>query len=180
MAPGLGKLASVVVLRAGGGAPLAQGPPSSSGGGGGDALAAAGEGLAMHVAGMRPAYLQRSAVPPEALERERALLAAQMQQDAAFKGKPQQVLAKVVEGRLSKALSDWCLAEQRYVLDDSLSVQQMMARCGPCAPSTPSLYGCDGGGGGGPEPRAMLAPLPPEPCGPGCWGGGGGGGGAGA
>ncbi len=39
-----------------------------------------------------------------------------------------QVLDKVVEGRLSKLLADWCLEAQRYVLEDDLTVDKMMAR----------------------------------------------------
>lgn len=38
------------------------------------------------------------------------------------------VLDKVVEGRLGKLLSDWCLEAQRYVLEDELTVDKLMAR----------------------------------------------------
>ncbi|KAG2448751.1 hypothetical protein HYH02_006105 [Chlamydomonas schloesseri] len=126
-APGLGKLASVVVL-----APEQQGDkagqPLDAAGRGGPQLLAAGGGLAMQVAGMRPLYLNRAAVPAAALERERELLRQQLAADADFAGKPAKVLDKVVEGRLSKLLADWCLEAQRYVLEDELTVDKMLAR----------------------------------------------------
>ncbi|GLI66072.1 hypothetical protein VaNZ11_009791 [Volvox africanus] len=137
--PGLGKLASVVVVRSEDGGPLrmqdssvsSSGQSSSSSSGSsetGALLQAAGEGLAMQVAGMRPAYLTRGSVPPEVLAKERELLMQQLQQDEAFRGKPAQVVAKVVEGRLTKLLGEMCLAEQQYVLDNNITVQQMLTR----------------------------------------------------
>ncbi|GFR42488.1 hypothetical protein Agub_g3283 [Astrephomene gubernaculifera] len=127
-APGLGKLASVVVLQPGaaGGAQLGQALESSSASS--QQLQSLGEGLAMHVAGMRPLYLNRAGVPADVMARERDLLGQQLQQDETFKGKPEKVINKVVEGRLGKVLGDWCLSEQRYVLDDSVSVEQLLAR----------------------------------------------------
>ncbi|GIL45283.1 hypothetical protein Vafri_2443 [Volvox africanus] len=137
--PGLGKLASVVVVRSEDGGPLgmqdssvsSSGESSSSSRGSsetGALLQAAGEGLAMQVAGMRPAYLTRGSVPPEVLAKERELLMQQLQQDEAFQGKPAQVVAKVVEGRLTKLLGEMCLAEQQYVLGNNITVQQMLTR----------------------------------------------------
>ncbi|KAG2501311.1 hypothetical protein HYH03_001107 [Edaphochlamys debaryana] len=120
-APGLGKLASVVVLGPDGGQPLEPLAATPS-------LASAGEGLAMHVAGLRPAFLTRGSVPPEVLAHERAVLTEQLANDASCKGKPPQVVAKIIEGRLSKALAEQCLAEQRYVLDDSVTVDGLVAR----------------------------------------------------
>ncbi|GIL78793.1 hypothetical protein Vretimale_250 [Volvox reticuliferus] len=139
--PGLGKLASVVVVRSEDGSPLrmqdssisssAQSSCSGSSSSSSETnalLQAAGEGLAMQVAGMRPAYLTRGSVPPEVLVKERELLMQQLQQDEAFRGKPAQVVSKVVEGRLTKLLGEMCLAEQQYVLDNNITVQQMMTR----------------------------------------------------
>ncbi|KAG2432975.1 hypothetical protein HXX76_008703 [Chlamydomonas incerta] len=124
-APGLGKLASVVVL-----APeqADKAQPLDTAGRGGPQLLAAGGGLAMHVAGMRPLYLNKAAVPPAAMERERELLRQQLAADADFAGKPTKVLDKVVEGRLGKLLADWCLEAQRYVLEDDLTVDKLVAR----------------------------------------------------
>ncbi|EFJ52684.1 elongation factor Ts-like protein [Volvox carteri f. nagariensis] len=130
--PGLGKLAAAVVLRSADGSSLVDlsstSDSSSSSSSAASLVQAAGEGLAMQVAGMRPAYLTRGSVPAEVLAQEQELLLQQMQQDEAFRGKPPQVLSKVVQGRLSKKLSEMCLAEQTYVLDDSITVEKMMAR----------------------------------------------------
>lgn len=65
--------------------------PQDAAGRGGAPLLAAGGGLAMHVAGMRPLYLNRAAVPAAALERERELLRQQLAADADFAGKPAKV-----------------------------------------------------------------------------------------
>ncbi|KXZ51716.1 hypothetical protein GPECTOR_11g164 [Gonium pectorale] len=108
--PGLGKLASVVVLQSQDGASLAQDEApgaSTSGSGSPSVLQAAGEGLAMHVAGMRPSYLRRADVPADALDKERSVLTQQLQQDPALKSKPPKVLTQVVSGRLDKVLADW-------------------------------------------------------------------------
>ncbi len=82
----------------------------------------------MHVAGMRPAYLARGDVPGHVLERERQVLTEQLAADPGMAGKPAAVLGKVVEGRLGKVLGEWCLMEQRFVLDDSVTVEQMLKR----------------------------------------------------
>lgn len=92
------------------------------------ALQEAGDQLAMHVAGMRPAYLARGAVPEHVLERERHVLTEQLTADPGLAGKPAAVLGKVVEGRLGKVLGEWCLLEQRFVLEDSVTVEQMLKR----------------------------------------------------
>ncbi|KAG1674937.1 hypothetical protein FOA52_014730 [Chlamydomonas sp. UWO 241] len=89
-------------------------------------VAELGAGIAMHGAGMRPICLSRSQVAPEALDRERAVLTEQ----AAGSGKPAAVIAKMVEGRLSKFYEDNCLLEQKYLLDDSVKVQGAVDRLG--------------------------------------------------
>ncbi|KIZ06862.1 Elongation factor Ts [Monoraphidium neglectum] len=126
--PGLGRIASVVALAAPGGAPLQQ-----------DQAAAAAQlatNLAMHVAGLRPQYIDLSAVPETVLEAERQLLLEQ----AAGSGKPQAVLDKMVAGRLTKWAQEMCLLDQRYLLDDALTVRQLLQQQGA---------GKQGGGGVG-------------------------------
>jgi hypothetical protein len=93
----------------------------------------------MHVAGMRPLYVDRSAVPGDAVSREVAILEEQVRSDAANAFKSPAVVRKMVEGRLGKWYEDVCLLEQRYVLDDSKRVRDVLA-------------GCAGAGGWVPEP----------------------------
>ena len=91
------------------------------------AAGAAAAGLAMHVAGMRPLYVDRSEVPAEAVAHEVAILEEQVRSDAANARKPPAVVRKMVEGRLGKWYEEVCLLEQRYVLDDSKRVRDVLA-----------------------------------------------------
>ena len=99
--PGVGRTAAAVALRS---------SATDT-----DAVRTLGERLAMHVVAAAPQYLDRTAVPEEALERERTILAEQ----AAASGKSQQVIDKMVEGRLKKFYGEVCLLEQQFLIDDS-------------------------------------------------------------
>ena len=83
--------------------------------------------IAMHAVAARPAYLNRASVPPEDLERERAVLSEQ----ALASGKPANVVEKMVAGRLNKFYEEHALAEQKLVMDDK--IRQEGARCRRCA-----------------------------------------------
>jgi len=78
--------------------------------------------IAMHVAMANPSYRSRDEVPAEALEAERAILAKQAKEE----GKPEPVIAKIVEGRLNKFFEDQCLLEQRFVKDDSKTIEEIV------------------------------------------------------
>jgi elongation factor Ts len=67
--------------------------------------------LAMHVAAANPTWLRREDVPGDALAREQALIEAQARNE----GKPEQVIARIVEGRLKSFYKDEVLAEQPFV-----------------------------------------------------------------
>lgn len=71
-------------------------------------LAEVARKVAMHVVVAQPRYLTKEAVPEAALEAERALQAEQ----ARASGKPEKVIAKMVEGRMGKFYQEICLAEQ--------------------------------------------------------------------
>lgn len=75
--------------------------------------------LALHVAASNPRWLDRQAVPPEDLERERRFLSEQ----AAESGKPPQVVDKMVQGRLEKFFKENCLLEQPYVKDPDITIE---------------------------------------------------------
>lgn len=117
-AQSMGRIASAVALAPAGGA----GPVPS------DAAAGVGQKVAMHVAAARPSHLSPDDVPPEALNAERALLTEQ----AAATGKPANIVAKMVEGRMGKFYEEHCLVRQKFVMDDSVTVEKAAEGAG-CA-----------------------------------------------
>jgi elongation factor Ts len=83
-------------------------------------LAALGKQIAMHVAAAKPHALSADQLEKAALDRERAIYAEQ----AAASGKPAEIVAKMVEGRLRKYYEEVVLLEQAYVHDDKVRVKQ--------------------------------------------------------
>jgi elongation factor Ts len=80
-------------------------------------------GLAMQIAAARPLYVTREQIPAAELEREREIYAAQ----AAQSGKPPQVVAKMVEGKVEKYAAEVCLLDQDYVKEPGKPVRQVVA-----------------------------------------------------
>jgi elongation factor Ts len=78
--------------------------------------------LALHIAAMGPRYLTREEVPQEELDRELDVLRAQ----AKAEGKPDNIVEKIVQGRLTKFYEEFCLLEQPFVKDDSLKISEMI------------------------------------------------------
>ncbi len=121
-APGLGSIGVLVALRRGSSSSSGGDKGGKGGAGAGapleatPALTLLGRRLAMHIAAAAPAYLSRASVPPEALERERAVLAEQLGKDVA--GKPPAIAAKILEGKLGKFFGECVLLEQAFALGD--------------------------------------------------------------
>ena len=92
-----------------------------------EGFAAFAKNVALQVAAMPVLYLNKESVPAEVLEEEKNILIAQMQQDPKMANKPQQVLEKIVEGKLGKYFENNCLLEQLYVKDDSMTVGKYVA-----------------------------------------------------
>ena len=67
-----------------------------------DEFKAMGKNVAMQVAAMNPSYLDEASVPAEVLEKEKAILVAQMKEDPKMANKPEAVLQKIVEGKIGK------------------------------------------------------------------------------
>ncbi len=88
-----------------------------------DKVAAIGKDVAMQSAALNAPYLCREQVPAEVLEKEKEIMMAQMAEDPKMASKPEQVRAKIVEGKVGKYYSENCLLEQAFVKDDKLSVQ---------------------------------------------------------
>ncbi|MBO9128848.1 translation elongation factor Ts [Bacillus sp. 165] len=74
--------------------------------------------VAMHIAAVNPKYIDRSAVSEEEIERERQVLT----QQALNEGKPENIVAKMVEGRLGKYFEEICLVDQAFVKDPDMKV----------------------------------------------------------
>ncbi len=88
------------------------------------ALAALGKQLAMHVAAARPEALTTADVDTKALDRERNVLADQ----ARASGKPEDIIAKMVEGRLRKYYEEVVFMEQVYVVDGETRIKDVIAK----------------------------------------------------
>ncbi len=91
---------------------------------GGDAALA--RDLAMHVAASSPRYLLAADVPAEDVAKERAIRVDISLNDEKNKGKPEQVLAKIVDGGMNKWLNEITLMGQPFVKDDKLSIEKLL------------------------------------------------------
>jgi elongation factor Ts len=79
--------------------------------------------LAMHVAASDPRFIRKEDVTEDVLAKEREIYREQ----ARATGKPENVLDKIVEGRMSKYYSEVCLLEQPFVKDQNVTVQAHIA-----------------------------------------------------
>ncbi len=85
-------------------------------------LVACGKNVAMQIAAMNPAFLDEASVPADVIEKEKAIMVAQMKEDPKMANKPEAVLGKIVEGKMGKYYKENCLVEQQYVIDGDLTV----------------------------------------------------------
>ncbi|MFN4088447.1 MAG: translation elongation factor Ts [Alphaproteobacteria bacterium] len=108
-APGLGKIGVLVALRT-------SGSPADD----------LGKQVAMHVAAANPQWATTDEVDTSALDRERAVLADQ----ARASGKPENIVEKMVEGRLRKYYEEVVLVEQPWVLDPDKKVKAVLDEAG--------------------------------------------------
>jgi elongation factor Ts len=108
-APGMGKIGVLVALESTGDTAKLQ---------------ALGKQIAMHVAAANPQSLSIDQVDPAMLERERSVLAEQ----ARASGKAEEIIGKMVEGRLRKYYEDVVLLEQLYVIDGESRVKQVVEK----------------------------------------------------
>ena len=83
-----------------------------------DGFATMGKNVAMQIAAMNPSFLDPASVPAEVLEKEKAIMVAQMKEDPKMANKPEQVLAKIVDGKMGKYYKENCLVEQTFIMDD--------------------------------------------------------------
>lgn len=107
VAPGLGKIGVMVALESSGNA---------------DALADIGRQVAMHIAAASPLALSTDDLDSEIVERERAVYAEQARES----GKPDNIIEKMVEGRIRKYYEEVVLLKQAFVIDTDKTVEQAL------------------------------------------------------
>jgi elongation factor Ts len=107
VAPGLGKIGVLVALESTGDAAK---------------LDELGRQLAMHVAAAQPQFLDIASVDANALDREREVLSEQ----ARASGKPEEIVEKMVEGRLRKFYEEVVFSEQTYVIDGETMISKVV------------------------------------------------------
>jgi elongation factor Ts len=78
------------------------------------------KGVAMHVAASNPAALDRDSLDTTAIERERTIF----EEQARASGKPENIVEKIVEGRVNKFYEESCLTEQAFVMDTDRKVAE--------------------------------------------------------
>lgn len=78
--------------------------------------------VAMHIAAANPLYVTKEEVPMEEIEKEKEILRAQ----ALNEGKPEKIIDKMVEGRVSKYLKEICLLEQPFVKNPDLTIEDLV------------------------------------------------------
>jgi len=80
--------------------------------------------VAMHIAALDPRYVRREDVTAEMLEKERDIYKAQ----ALATGKPENVVDKIVNGKMEKFYEENCLYEQHYIKDESVTIGEMITQ----------------------------------------------------
>lgn len=78
--------------------------------------------LAMQIAAANPLYVTRDEVPEESIEKEREIFKSQM------KDKPDNVVDKIVDGKLEKYFSEVCLLEQPFIKDPNVKIKDMVTQ----------------------------------------------------
>ena len=122
LTPGLGKIGVLVALETTAAA---------------DRVQTLGKQLAMHVAATAPQAVSRDAIESSLVERERAVLAEQ----ARASGKPDEIVDKMVEGRLKRFFEEVCLLDQTYVIDGERKVAKVLEDAGKEAETPVAVAG---------------------------------------
>jgi elongation factor Ts len=111
VAPGLGRIGVLVALH---------------GGGDKTALRELGRKIAMHVAATAPLSLNTDDLDPAAVEKERQVLTEKAKEE----GRPEAMIAKIVEGQINKFQKDVVLTKQPFVMNPDVTIEQLVADTG--------------------------------------------------
>ncbi len=83
--------------------------------------------VAMHIAASDPRFTSREEVPADLLDKEREIMREQLKNDPKNAGKPEDVLNKIIEGRLNKFYEENVLVDQPFVKDPSRTIGELVA-----------------------------------------------------
>ena len=86
-----------------------------------------GKDVAMQICAMNPTFLDKSDVDQATLDKEKEILMVQAKEDPKNASKPENIIEKMVMGRIGKYYEENCLLQQAFVKDGSMSVEQYMA-----------------------------------------------------
>ena len=95
-----------------------------------DDAKSAAKDAAMQIAAMNPLYLDKTTVPAEDLEKEKHIILAQMKDDPKNAGKPENILEKMLTGKVNKFYELNCLNQQEFVKDSNYKVEKYLAEKG--------------------------------------------------
>lgn len=122
VAPGLGKIGVLVALESAGDAAK---------------VTELGRQIAMHVAATNPLAATEAELDPAVVARERQVLSEQARES----GKPEEIIAKMVDGRIRKFYEDVVLSKQAFVVDPDLTVDKAIQAAGEAAGAPITLKG---------------------------------------
>lgn len=83
--------------------------------------------VAMHIAATDPRYVSREEVPADVIDKEREILMSQLKNDPKNANKPDDVLSKIIEGRLNKFYEESVLVDQPFVKDPTKTIGELVA-----------------------------------------------------
>ncbi|HDP93769.1 MAG TPA: translation elongation factor Ts [Candidatus Aminicenantes bacterium] len=78
--------------------------------------------IAMQIAAMSPQYVDADEIPEEVLEKEKEIYREQMKKQ----GKPENVVKKIIEGKIKKFQADVCLLDQKFFKDDTKTIRDLI------------------------------------------------------
>lgn len=107
IAPNLGKIGVLIALKS----------EASE-----DSLQELGKQIAMHIAASKPEFLNKESVPADRINREKNVLIEQAQSS----GKPQNIIEKMIDGRIKKFYEEICLLDQFFVMDNEKRISDVL------------------------------------------------------
>lgn len=90
----------------------------------------AGKDVAMQIAAMNPLAVDAASIPAETIERERAIVVETMKADPKMAGKPDEMIAKIAEGKLNAFFKENTLLAQAFVKDGAITVEAYLKSAG--------------------------------------------------
>lgn len=78
--------------------------------------------IALHIAAMNPLYLDEASIPQEVIDKEREIYRAEM----AGSNKPEDIMAKIIDGKVAKYYADVCVLRQPFVKDETMTIEEVV------------------------------------------------------